>query len=98
MDNMFCENCGKHIIENTYPCLIGESSETNELKQKIAKLRTELSIILEKNEHLKIDLLNLRIKYNMKIGKLYLRLDELDLIILMYKSLSSILTKREDFR
>lgn len=82
------------IISNS---AISELKEIKELEQKIAKLENTLLEILEKNEQLKIDLSILKREYNIKVGRLYLRLDELEIAIVMYKTIDERIKKGEGY-
>ena len=58
---------------------IEESTEKKILRQKVQELKNELLILTEKVEQLKIDLVVVKQEYDIRIGRLYLRMDELDL-------------------
>jgi len=70
---------------------LGELTETQELKRLILEKEKLLVIILEKVERLKIELSAIKQEYDIKIGRLYLRLDEIDLEILKFKKIEDLL-------
>lgn len=80
----------KQIINNSLPA---ELLEKTELRRLISEKEKQLIAILEKVEQLKIDLSVLRQEYNIKIGRLYIRLDEIDLGILIFKKIEDLLDK-----
>lgn len=76
---------------------IDEPLEKRELHQAISQKEKELSAILEKVEKLKIDLSLLKQEYDIKIGRLYLKIDELDLEIVKYKRIEDMLEQGSSF-
>jgi len=72
---------------------IDESSEKKILRQKVQELKGELLLLTEKVEQLKIDLVVIKQEYDIRIGRLYLRIDELDLEILKYKKIEDLLKR-----
>lgn len=76
---------------------LDEPLEKRELERAIAEKEKLLVAILEKAEQLKIDLSVLKQEYDIKIGRLYLRLDEVDLEILEFKKIEDLLDKGFSF-
>ena len=76
---------------------IDEPLEKQELKRAISEKEKILSIVLEKIEKLKIDLSILKQEYDIKIGRLYLKIDETDLEILKYKRIEDMLDQGFSF-
>jgi len=72
---------------------IEESAEKKILRQKVQELKNELLILTEKVEQLKIDLVVVKQEYDIRIGRLYLRMDELDLEILKFKKVEDLLKR-----
>jgi hypothetical protein len=70
---------------------LGELFEIQELKRIILEKEKLLVVILEKVERLKIKLSAIKQEYDIKIGRLYLRLDEIDLEILKFKKIEDLL-------
>lgn len=71
----------------------GEPVEKRNLRRAIAEKEKLLVSILEKLEQLKIHLSLLKREYDIRIGRLYLRLDEIDLEIVRYKKIADLLAK-----
>lgn len=67
------------------------TKENDDIKKAIAKKKEELFALLEKVEKLKLDLSFIKQEYNIRIGKLYLYLDELDFEILKIKKIQDLL-------
>lgn len=67
------------------------------LERAIAEKEKLLIAILEKVERLRIDLSVLKQEYDIKIGRLYLRLDEVDLEISKFKKIEDLLEKGISF-
>ena len=76
---------------------LDEPLEKRELERAIAEKEKLLVALLEKAEQLKIDLSILKQEYDIKIGRLYLRLDEVDLEILKFKKIEDLLDKGFSF-
>lgn len=70
---------------------LDELPEKRELERAITEKEKLLVTILEKVEQLKIDLTVLKQEYDIKIGPLYLRLDEVGLEILKFKKIEDLL-------
>ena len=70
-----------------------ESAEKKILRQKVQELKNELFVLTEKVEQLKIDLVVVKQEYDIRIGRLYLRMDELDLEILKFKKIDDLLKR-----
>lgn len=80
----------KLVINNNS---IDEPEEKKILRQKVQYLKDELLVLTEKVEQLKIDLVVVKQEYNVRIGRLYLRIDELDLEILKFKKIEDFLKR-----
>lgn len=76
---------------------LDEPLEKRELDHAIAEKEKLLVALLEEIEQLKIDLSILKQEYDIKIGRLYLRLDEVDLEILRFKKIEDLLDKGFSF-
>ncbi|HUC88427.1 MAG TPA: DnaJ domain-containing protein [Candidatus Paceibacterota bacterium] len=76
---------------------LDEPLEKQELKRAISEKGKILSVILERVEKLKIDLSILKQEYDIKIGRLYLKIDETDLEILKYKRIEDMLDQGFSF-
>jgi len=76
---------------------LDEPLEKRELKHAIAEKEKFLVAVLGKVEQLKIDLSALKQEYDIKVGRLYLRLDEVDLEILKFKKIEDLLDKGLSF-
>ena len=72
---------------------LDESSEKKILRQKVQELKGGLLLLTEKVEQLKIDLVVIKQEYDIRIGRLYLRMDELDLEILKFKKIEDLLKR-----
>jgi hypothetical protein len=72
---------------------LGDSEEKKILRQKVQELKSELLLLTEKVEQLKIDLVVIKQEYDIRIGRLYLRMDELDLEILKFKKIEDLLKR-----
>src|SRR3989344_7065915 len=68
-----------------------ESPEKRELERAIAEQEKILVATLGEAEQLRIDLSVLKQEYDIKIGRLYLRLDEVNLEILKFKKIEDLL-------
>jgi len=73
-------------------------TEKQELEMKIAESEKVLLHTIEKVEELKINLSSIKQEYDIKIGKLYLRLDEIELEILKYKKIEDALNNNITFK
>jgi len=71
--------------------LIQESKENQDINKKIVNLKKKLINLTEKYEQLKNDLIIVRQEYEIRIGRLYLKIDELDLEILKNKKIEELL-------
>ena len=74
-----------------------ESEENKILRQKVKDLKNKLLILTEKVEQLKIDLAVVKQEYDIRIGRLYLKIDELDLEILKFKKIEDLLKRNLSF-
>ena len=70
-----------------------DSKENKILRQKAEALQKELFILTDKLESLKIDLVIIKQEYNIRIGRIYLKINELDLEILKFKKIEDSLKK-----
>lgn len=84
------EDCTNLVTTNNG---LDESSEKKILRQKVQELKKELLVLTEKVEQLKIDLVVIKQEYDIRIGRLYLRMDELDLEILKFKKVKDLLKR-----
>jgi len=78
--------------------VIDESIEKRKLEKAISEKEKELNTLIEKVEQLKIDLTVVKQEYDIKVGRLYLRLDELDLEILKFKKIEDLINKGFSFK
>lgn len=76
---------------------LDEPLEKRELKRVISEREKLLINLLEIIEHLRITLSILKQEFDIKIGRLYLRLDEIDLEILKFKKIEDLLAKGLSF-
>lgn len=70
-----------------------EESLKHHIKQEIVEKERLLSELIEDLENLKIDLSLIKQEYEIKIGRLFLRLDEIDLEILKFKKIGDLINK-----
>lgn len=73
---------------------LDESAEKKILRQKVQELKNELLLLTEKVEQLKINLVVIKQEYDIRIGRLYLQMDELDLEILEFKKIEDLLKRK----
>lgn len=85
----------KKIIQSNTS--VDEPAEQRDLRQAIDEKEKELIELIEANEKFKIDLSLLKQEYDVKIGRLYLKLDEADLEILKFKKIESLVNKGLSF-
>jgi len=85
----------KTIKSNTS---LDEPQEKRELQQTISEKEKLLIGLVEEIECLKIDLSVVRQEYNIKIGRLYLKLDETDLEILKFKKIEDLTSSGFPFK
>lgn len=78
----------KIIQSNTQ---LDEPLEKRELEKDISEKEKKLNDLIEEVEQLKIDLTAVKQEYDIKIGRLYLKLDELDLEILKFKKIEDLI-------
>jgi len=76
---------------------IDEPSEKRELQKNISEKEMELNALIDKIEQLKIDLSVVKQEYDVKVGRLYLKLDEVDLEILKFKKIEDLINKGFSF-
>ncbi|HBB56804.1 TPA: hypothetical protein DEW47_03015 [Patescibacteria group bacterium] len=72
---------------------LDEPLEKRELQEAILEKEKLLIELIEKIEHFKIDLSVIKQEYDIKIGRLYLKLDETDLEILKFKKIEDLISK-----
>lgn len=76
---------------------LDEPLEKRELQQAISEKEKLLIELVEEIEHFKIDLSVVKQEYDIKIGRLYLKLDETDLEILKFKKIEDLINKGFSF-
>ncbi|MEK7104515.1 MAG: hypothetical protein AAB868_00565 [Patescibacteria group bacterium] len=76
---------------------LDEPLEKRELQQTIFEKEKLLIELIEEIEHFKIDLSVVKQEYDIKIGRLYLKLDEIDLEILKFKKIEDLINKGFSF-
>ena len=76
---------------------LDEPLEKRELEKAISEKEKNLNDLIEEIEQLKIDLTAVKQEYDVKVGRLYLRLDELDLEILKFKKIEDLINKGFSF-
>lgn len=76
---------------------LDEPLEKRELEEAISEKEKKLNALIEEVEQLKIDLTIVKQKYDVKVGRLYLKLDELDLEILKFKKIEDLMNKGFSF-
>ncbi len=76
---------------------LDEPLEKRELKRAISEQEKLLIDFIEKIEQLKIDLSVVKQEYEVRIWRLYLRLDEVDLEILKFKKIEDLINEGSSF-
>lgn len=76
---------------------IDEPLEKRELEKAISEREKKLNALIDKIEQLKIDLTIVKQEYDVKVGRLYLKLDEVDLEILKFKKIEDLISKGFSF-
>ena len=76
---------------------LDEPLEKRELQEAILEKEKLLIELIEEIEHFKIDLSVVKQEYDIKIGRLYLKLDETDLEILKFKKIEDLINKGFSF-
>lgn len=76
---------------------LDEPIEKRELEKAISEKKKKLNTLIEEVEQLKVDLTIVKQEYDVKIGRLYLKLDELDLEILKFKKIEDLIKKGLSF-
>ena len=76
---------------------LDEPREKRELEKAISEKEQKLNNLIEKIEQLKIDLTAIKQEYDIKVGRLYLKLDELDLDILKFKKIEDLMNRGFSF-
>lgn len=77
---------------------LDEPLEKRELERSISEKEKEFNELIEKIEQLKIDLTVVKQEYDIKVGRFYLKLDELDLEILKFKKIEDLINKGFSFK
>jgi len=72
---------------------LDEPLEKRELEKAILENEQKLNDLIEEIEQLKIGLTTIKQEYDVKVGRLYLKLDELDLEILKFKKIEDLINK-----
>ena len=85
----------KIIKSNT---TLDEPLEKRELEKAISEKEKKLNTLIEEIEQLKIDLTIVKQEYDVKVGRLYLKLDEVDLEILKFKKIEDLISKGFSFK
>jgi len=85
----------KKIIKSNIS--LDETPEKRKLKKIISEKEKRLNKLIEELEQLKIDLTVIKQEYEIKVGRLYLRLDEIDLEILKFKKIEDLINKGSSF-
>ena len=76
---------------------LDEPKEKRELQQAISEKEKVLIGLVEEIENFKIDLSIVKQEYDIKIGRLYLKLDEVELEILKFKKIEDLINKGFSF-
>lgn len=76
---------------------IDEPLEKRELEKAISEKEKKLNALIDRIEQLKIDLTVVKQEYDVKVGRLYLKLDEVDLEILKFKKIEDLISKGFSF-
>lgn len=76
---------------------LDEPLEKRELQEAILEKEKLLIELIEEIEHFKIDLSVVKQEYDIKIGRLYLKLDETDLELLKFKKIEDLINKGFSF-
>ena len=76
---------------------LDEPLEKRELEKVISEREKKLNTLIDEIEQLKIDLTVVKQEYDVKIGRLYLKLDEVDLEILKFKKIEDLISKGFSF-
>lgn len=76
---------------------VDEPIEKRELKKAISEKEKKLNALIEEVEQLKIDLTIIKQEYDVNVGRLYLKLDKLDLEILKFKKIENLINNGFSF-
>lgn len=76
---------------------LDEPLEKRELEKAISEKEKRLNELIDKIEQLKIDLTIVKQEYEVKVGRLYLKLDEVDLDILKFKKIEDLISRGFSF-
>lgn len=72
---------------------LDEPLEKRELEKSISEKEKVLNKLIDEIEQLKINLTIIKQEYEIKVGRLYLKLDEVDLEILKFKKIEDLISK-----
>jgi len=76
---------------------LDELIEKRELEKSISEREKKLNALIDEIEQLKIDLTVVKQEYDVKVGRLYLKLDEVDLEILKFKKIEDLISRGFSF-
>lgn len=76
---------------------LDEPLEKRELEKAISEREKKLNVLIDEIEQLKIDLTVVKQEYDVRVGRLYLKLDEVDLEILKFKKIEDLISKGFSF-
>ena len=76
---------------------LDEPLEKRELEKAISEREKKLNALIDEIEQLKIDLTVVKQEYDVKVGRLYLKLDEVDLEILKFKKIEDLISRGFSF-
>lgn len=71
---------------------LDESSEKRELERAILLKEKKLNALIDEVEQLKIDLIVVKQEYDVRVGRIYLKLDELDLEIIKFSKIADLIS------
>lgn len=83
------------IVKSSSP--LDEPVEKRELEKAISEKEKTLNALIDEVEQLKIDLTVVKQEYEIKVGRLYLKLDEVDLEILRFKKIEDLISRGFSF-
>jgi len=76
---------------------LDEPLEKRELEKTISEREKKLNALIDEIEQLKIDLTVIKQEYDVKVGRLYLKLDEVNLELLKFKKIEDLISKGFSF-
>ena len=77
---------------------LDEPLEKRELEKAISEKEEKLNALIDEIEQLRIDLTVVKQEYDVKVGRLYLKLDEVNLEILKFKKIEDLISKGFSFK